>query len=370
MQRPTSEFSSPSPLLEERASLFFFLITILLISGCSKSETSSPQKEPAPLAVKLCHPKHGDITRSVSLPANVLPNQQAALYAKVGGYLKTISVDKGDSVKQGDVLAEIEVPELLADEAKFKAELAVADIDYKRILEAQKKAPDLVVLQSVDAAKAKYEVAKANLDRAQTLLQFCKITAPFSGVITKRSVDPGAFIPAATSGSAAQTTPLVMVADYSIVRVQVAVPEPETPFIRNGLPAKVTVDALPGTTFTNSVTRYSHSLDDATKTMLVEIEITNPKAQLLPGMYAIAKLGVETHTDALLIPVEALVTEKTGTSIFKVASGKTVKAPIKTGFNDGAFVEILDGLKPDESLILVGKQTLAPGQAVTISDSK
>ncbi|MDB6124322.1 MAG: Efflux transporter, family, subunit [Pedosphaera sp.] len=346
------------------------LLLIILIAGCSKSETPSPQKEPAPLTVKLVQPKHGDITRTVSLPANILPNQQAALYAKVGGYLKTIHVDKGDSVKQGDLLAEIEVPELLADEAKFKAELSVADIDYQRILEAQKKAPDLVVPQSVDAAKARHEVAKANLDRAQTLLQFCKITAPFSGVITKRSVDPGAFIPAATSGSAAQTTPIVTVADYSTVRVQVAVPEPETPFIRNDLIAKVTVDALPGMTFINSITRYSHSLDDATKTMLAEIDIPNPKAQLLPGMYAIAKLGVETHTNAVLIPVDALIIEKTGASIFKVNSGKAVKVPVKTGFNDGTFVEILDGVKPDESIILVGKQNLTPGQAITIGDSK
>src|SRR5205807_846674 len=98
----------------------------------------------------------------------------------------------------------------------------------------QAKAPDLVVRQSIDAARAKYEVAKANLERAETLLKFCKITAPFSGVITRRSVDPGAFIPAATSGSASATSALLMLADFSTVRVRVAVPEAEAPHIRNG----------------------------------------------------------------------------------------------------------------------------------------
>jgi membrane fusion protein, multidrug efflux system len=349
---------------------FLLLAALGLIAGCSQSESKAPSTELPPVAVKLAQPKHGDITRFVSLPGNVIPNQQAALYAKVTGYLKTIRVDKGDSVKEGDLLAEIEVPELLADLARSKAEVEVADIDYKRILEAQQKAPSLVVAQSIDAAKAKSLVARANQERAETLLQFCKIVAPFSGTITKRFVDPGAFIPAATTGNAAQSSPIVTIADFSTVRVQVAVPEPETPFVRNDLPAKIFIDELPNTNFTGTVTRYSHSLDDATKTMLVEIDLPNSDHKLLPGMYANVKLGVETHTNALLIPVDALVTEKTGTSVFKVNAGKAQKAPVKTGFSDGTSVEVLEGVTPEESVILVGKQTLSSGQPVTVTEGK
>lgn len=341
-----------------------------LIGGCDRPESKTPDSPAAPIFVKLVQPKRGDITRSVSLPANVLPNQQAALYAKVSGYLKTIRVDKGDAVKEGDLLAEIEVPELIADTARYKAEAGVADIDYKRILEAQKKAPSLVVAQSIDTARGKAEVAKASLDHAETLLGFCKIIAPFPGVITKRMVDPGAFIPAATSGNAAQATPIVVIADFSKVRVQVAVPEPEVPFVRNELAVKVAVDELPGTNFPGTVTRYAHALDDATKTMLVEIDILNPDARLLPGMYAIVKLGMETRTNALLIPVDALVTEKSGTSVFKMSGGKAQKVPVKTGFNDGAFAEILEGVNADDPLILVGKQTFANGQPVTVTEGK
>src|SRR5204863_5017855 len=107
---------------------------------------------------------------NITLPGNVLAYQQATLYAKVAGYLKTITVDKGDRVKEGDLIADIEVPEMLADRAKYKTELEVADLDYKRLRESQKKFPDLVVPQTVDNAKGKLDIAKANLERTETLL--------------------------------------------------------------------------------------------------------------------------------------------------------------------------------------------------------
>src|SRR5206468_2309144 len=144
---------------------------------------------------------------------------------------------------------DIEVPEMLAELARYKAEVVVADRDYKRLSESQKKFPDLVVPQTVDNAEGKLDVAKANLDRTETLLGFAKITAPFSGIVTKRMVDPGAFIPAATSGSAAQNAAIVTLADFNRVRVQVAVPELETSLIATGQPVRVTVDGLPGRSF-------------------------------------------------------------------------------------------------------------------------
>jgi RND family efflux transporter MFP subunit len=213
-------------------------------------------------------------------------------------------------------------------------------------------------------------MTKANLERAETLLGFCKITAPFSGVITKRAVDPGAFVPAATSGSAAQNAMVVTLMDFSKVRVQIAVPENEVPLVRHGLPVKVTVEELPGRVFEGSITRFSQVLDDATKTMLAETDLENPRRELRPGMYATAKLGVEQHANAVLVPVEAAVVEKSGTSVFVVADGKAKKVPVKTGFNDGASVEILDGLEPKQAVILVGKLGLSSGQAVVVEEAK
>jgi membrane fusion protein (multidrug efflux system) len=339
-------------------------LVLVVLSGCWRSQPGT-----AAVNIQTAQPKRGPIARTISLPANIAPYQQATLYAQVGGYLKSISVDKGDVVKQGDLLAEIEVPELLANRAKFAAEVQVAEIDYKRMQNAQKKAPDLVVPQTVDDAKAKFDVARANQEGNDTLLNFTKITAPFSGVITKRLVDPGAFIPAATMGSAAQNAALLTVTDYEVVRVQVAIPEPEVPFITEGLPVKVTVDELPGRTFDGAITRYARALDDATKTMLAEIELPNAKHELRPGMYATVVISVEHKDDALLVPADALVVEKTKNSVFVVVDNKAKKLPVKVGFGDEKSVEILDGLPPEEPVITVGKQNLNDGQPVKVGAS-
>src|SRR5438552_6181815 len=217
-----------------------------LLCGC-KPSTAEPTKEATPpVAVQIVQPKRGSITRNVTLPGEIKPYQQATLYAKVAGYLKTITVDKGDQVKEGALLAEIEVPELEADSTRYEAEVKVAEIDYKRLSESQKKAPDLVVPQTVDDAEGKRDIAKANLQRTETLLHYAKIIAPFSGIISKRMVDPGAFIPAATPSSAAQNAAIVTLMDFNTVRVQVAVPELETSFVAKDEPVKIMVDGLPG----------------------------------------------------------------------------------------------------------------------------
>jgi membrane fusion protein, multidrug efflux system len=320
--------------------------------------------------VQTIHPKRGEIVRRVTLPGNVMAYQEATLYAKVAGYLKTIGVDKGDSVKEGDTLAEIEAPEMLADLVKAKAEAEAAQLDYKRVTEAQKKASDLVVPQTVDAAKAKSGVAVAGLQRIETLLTYAKITAPFSGVITKRWVDPGALIPAATSSSAAKSAAVVTLMDFSTVRVDVAIPDTEAPFVKKDLPAKVTVDQLPGRTFQGTITRFSYALDELTKTMTTEIEISNVDLALRPGMWASVEIELQKKENALLIPAEALVTEKNKNSVFVVREKKAQKVSITTGFDDGVNVEVLKGCGPGDAVIVAGKQSVTDGQKVQATESK
>jgi RND family efflux transporter MFP subunit len=341
----------------------------VLLTGCGGEKSQPPRADP-PLEVKMTRPFRGAITRSVTLPGEVRAFQEATLYAKVAGYLKTITVDKGDAVKEGALLAEIEVPELLAERARNRAEVDVADLDYKRLSESQRKAPDLVTPQTVDDARGKWEVAKANLERTDTLLGYSKIIAPFSGIISRRFVDPGAFIPAATSGSAAQSAALVTLTDFNRVRLQVAVPELEASLIKTNQPLKFSVESLPGRTFEGGITRFSYALDDATKTMLAEAELPNPTLELRPGMYATVKIGIERKADALLVPADALLVEKAGSSVFTVANGKAKKTRVQTGFKDETNVEILTGLKPDEPLILLGKRLLSDGQAVTVLEGK
>ena len=353
-----------------RVGLFVTFVGLGALAGCGRAPAETPPKAAAPLAVQTVVPKRGEIARTITLPSfRILAYQEATLYAKTSGYLKTLTVDKGDAVKEGQLLAEIEVPELLADEMQYKAETAVSRTNYERLAEARQRAPDLVVPQTVDDLRGQWEIAQAKLQRTQTLLQYARIVAPFTGIITARFVDPGAFIPAATAGSTPQSAALVTLMDYRRVRVQVYVPEAEVPLIKNSVPAQVTVEELPDRPFPGAVTRFAHALDQATKTMLTEIEIPNTTGDLRPGAYASVRLEVERKRDALLVPVQALLVEKAGTSVFTVADGKAKKIPVQTGFNDGVNVEILN-VKLDQPLILVGKQTLTDGQSVNPVEAK
>jgi membrane fusion protein (multidrug efflux system) len=343
-------------------------LTLAALAAQGACEWFRPQAPATP--VQTIHPKRGEIVRRITLPGNVMAYQEATLYAKVAGYLKTINVDKGDSVREGDLLAEIEAPEMLADLVKAKAEAEAAQLDYKRVTEAQKKASDLVMPQMVDAARAKSGVAVAGVQRIETLLSYAKIIAPFSGVITKRWVDPGALIPAPTSGAPAKSAAVVTLMDFSTVRIDVAIPDTEAPFVKKDLPVKVTVDELPGRTFQGTITRFAYALDESTKTMATEIEIANPDLALRPGMWAVVEIELQKKENALLIPAEALVTEKDKNSVFIVRDNKAQKVAVQCGFDDGVNVEILKGCSPNDSVIVAGKQSVTDGQKVKATEAK
>ncbi len=318
----------------------------------------------------VVHPSRGPIVRYVTLPGSLRANQQATLYAKVPGYLKSMAVDTGDRVESGQSLGEIEVPELQADRTRFRAEVKVAATEAARIATARQQAPDLVTPQAVDEAAGRLDVARANLERTESLLEFSQLKAPFSGVVTARFVDPGAFIPAATAANLAGGAAVLTVMDFSTIRAQVRVPENEASLIKSGQPVRVAVEGLPGRSFEAKVSRLGFALDEATRTMLVEADLPNPSLELRPGMYAQVRLGVEEHADALRIPVGALVMEKSNAFAFAVENGVARKKALKTGFNDGTWVEILSGLSGGETLVLPGKQALADGQALVISEAR
>lgn len=334
----------------------------LTLSACARTEGQSPPPVAAPpTEVRTVHLTTGPITRSVVLPAQVVPFQQATLYAKVSGYLKTINVDKGDKVAAGVVLARIEIPELVAARARQEAELKAASSDYERLQKALAQTPDLVVPATVDQARGRYEVARASLAESETLLGYATITAPFSGVITQRYVDPGALIQAGNANSA-----IVSLMDFSTVRLQVAVPEVEVARVTVGQPVRVTTDNLPGKPFDGQVTRFTYALDPANRTMLVEAILKNPDLALRPGMLVTVKLGIERKEQATLMPADALVTERSNTFAYVAAGNKAVKRPIKVGFNDGKNVELVDGLKDSDAIILAGKLKLSDGQPVQV----
>ncbi len=457
-----------------------------------------PAGSAAPTAptVRVATPTRGNVHRFVAQPGTIRPLQQATLYARVPGYVRSIKVDKGDAVKPGQLIAELDAPELEADLARAKgeltksrsdaaranadlakaqaevargqadianaaalahqseaalfaaqataaraqaeqpkaqAELELATLDHARLVEGRRKAPDLVVPAQVDASKAKLDttraqigvlkaaaeaaaadaeaakarraaadstikavaaqaeatkaslaaaraalaaahasvtVAEANVKRTESLADFTRLAAPFAGIVTARFVDLGAFVAAATAGGAAQSAAVATVMDFNTVRVQVAVTELEAALVARGQPVKVALDGLPGKTFEGTVTRFAGALDEATRTMLVEAELPNPGHALRPGMYATVRVGVEKHTDVMLVPSESLLMEKANAFVFVADGGKAKKTPVKIGFNDGAKVEVISGLAESAKVILVGKMTLADGQVVNVQEGK
>ncbi|HVO11794.1 MAG TPA: efflux RND transporter periplasmic adaptor subunit [Vicinamibacteria bacterium] len=347
------------------------MLPCCLAAGCRDADPAAKAAARAatPAAVSVARVRRGPISRTVELPAVVRPLEQAVIYAKVAGYLKSIRVDKGDAVREGELLAEIEAPELLADETRLKAELAVAEVAWRRISEAQKKAPDLVMPQTVDDAKGRLEVARANLERNQTLLAYTHVRAPLSGVVTRRFVDPGAFVPAATSGSVTQS-PLVTIMDLHRVRIDVAVPEPEVPLVRTGLPLQVAMDELPGETFSGRVTRFAYALEDASRTMTAEAEVENPGARLRPGMYARAQIAVERHEQALLVPAAAILAGKGQDFAFTISADRARRVQVEIGFRDAKQVEVQGGLALDQPVILLGDSPPNDGQPVKATEAR
>ena len=342
---------------------------ILTFCGCAE-EASSATAKPVekPVEVNGVHPHRGEVSRFINLPGEVRPLYEVTLFAKVDGYLEKLAVDKGDSVKAGDLIADIDVPELRANLVKYKAELELAQAEFKQISEAP--ADSEANKNRLAIASGKLAVAKGNVQYTESMLKYARVVAPFDGIITKRYVDPGAYIPVPNAASTPEAAAIVNLTNFKTVRLQVAVPEIEATHVKIGQPIRWTADDFPGERFDGTVTRAYWALDKPTKTMLTETQIANPGMKLQPGMLVSARIGIEKKNDALLLPAETLVKEKTNSFIYIFNDGKIKKMPVEVGFNDGTNVEIVSGVKPADLAIVPGQQNLRDGQMVKVMEEK
>lgn len=310
--------------------------------------------------VSVVSPTKGTIHRWITIPSQLEANQEVILHAKVAGHLKSITVDAGDAVKAGQELAVLEVPELEADRVKAVVEAEVAAAELSRLQAARSKAPGLVLPQSIDDAEGRQRIAAASLQRTEVLLGYARIVAPFDGTVTARHADPGAYIPAGGTTAEGAT---VTIADLTILRARVPVPEQEAGFIKPGTLARVIIKS--GTPpIEAKVSRHGRSVDSRSATLPVEVDVPNAEGRLLAGSYVKVQLAAETHPDALVVPAAALLVEKTSSSVFVVRDGKAVKTKVTAGFNDGQQAEILSGLTGSEPLVVLTGLTLTDGQAV------
>ena len=360
----------------------------------NKSKTQENEK--LIQSVEVADPMRKDLARKISITASIEPLNQATLYAKAGGYLKWIKVDIGDRAKKGEVIAELDVPEMVneydqmkanlkeaeASYEKAKADYALQELTYKRVKDIWETEPGAVAEQDVDGARAKFELAKANVSsekakmdnaqadmkRVEALLEYGKIKAPFDGVITERFVDLGALIRAATSNNS--VSPVVTIMHTDTVRVFMDVPEPDVPFVEKGKEAILVVDAVSDRKFSGTVTRFANALNPTTRTMRTEIDIPNHDHTLRPGMYGNVSLNLDVHKNAITIPATALIIEKDKKFIYKVVNNKVEKVEIETGIDDGIQVEVVKGLTGDEKIIVKGSNAVSDGDTVNVKVSK
>lgn len=371
------------------AALIIFAGWLWVLNGCAKP--AEPVTTAAEPTVTVIHPQRGDAVETIQLPGDLVGFYEAALHAKVTGYLKSISVDKGDLVRAGQVLAEIEVPELHSNLNQAQASLAIARVTYDRLKRVQQSDPRLVAQEDVDIAYAKYEEALAAVGTLTALAGYTEIIAPFDGVITGRFADPGALIragggdigagetsglisPGATEGAGGHRSgggPILTLADIDKLRVYIYVPEGSYPLIRRGTPAELRFDEFPGRIFHGSVARYASALDLATRTMLTEVDIDNPKHVLYPRSYAHVTLELVRHPNALTIPVAAVDGIGKAAHVLVVRSGRLIEVPVTTGINNGNDIEITSGLSTNSMVVATYSSTLSGGQSVnyTVADA-
>ncbi len=355
------------------------VVIAALVIGLRRSAASTlvARKESLTLPVPAARVTREDLFDPVRIPGEFRPYQEVELHAKVSGYLKNIEVDFGDRVKAGQLLATLEVPELLdqlhsakAAQQRAEADHKAAHLAYTRLSEVNKNHPNLVAQQDLDSAESKdgttaaaIAAAKADFERYQTLLAYTRITAPFDGVITHRYADPGALIQAGTA-SDTQSMPLVRVSDNYRLRFDFPVSVKDVKNIHVGDQVQVEVTSLNNETFQGSVTRATLRVKEDTRTMITELEVPNPSLELVPGMYAWAIFKGEQHRHALTIPIEAVPPGRTSSVYVINDAGKIEERPVTLGLDTPTRYEVLTGLKEGELVFTGNRSQVQLGQQV------
>jgi RND family efflux transporter MFP subunit len=327
--------------------------------------------------VAVARVRREDLSQEVTIPAEFRPYVAVDLHAKVSGYVREMKVDLGDRVKAGQLLATLEIPELQDDlnHAQATEKHAVADFNdahlaYTRLLAVNTQHPNLVAQQDLDAAQdrdlsaaAAVAGARADIARYQAWVDYSQITAPFDGVITMRYADPGALIQAGTSGTAAKS--LLQISDNYRLRLDFPVSVGYVKDIHLGDTVTVRVDSLGGRTFAGVISRCTDQVDDDTRTMLTEVDVTNADLALVPGMYATVVLQAERRLHVLTVPVQAVVNGQ-APMVYAVNAAHQIEVrPVQLGLETPDQEEILSGVQAGELVVIGDHSEIQASEAVS-----
>ncbi|HEY7290611.1 MAG TPA: efflux RND transporter periplasmic adaptor subunit [Vicinamibacterales bacterium] len=331
-------------------------------------------KELALPTVAVVTPQRGIPQEEIVLPGTMQAFTDASIYARTNGYMKRRLVDIGSKVKAGQLLAEIDTPELDQQIAQARADLATAEANSRLAATTADRYRDLIKTDSVsrqdldnangnlEARQTAVESARANVKRLEQLYAFRRIEAPFDGVITARNTEVGALI---DSGSNAKE--LFHIAAVHKLRVFVSVPQVYSQVAQPGMTAELTLKEFAGRTFKGTLARTSQSIDVASRTLLVEIDVDNPKGELLTGSYAEVHLKLPTPASTLKVPVSTLIFRTEGLQVATIVGNRVKLVSIVTGRDFGSDVEVTSGLTGAEQVIINPPDSLVDGVAVRVA---
>jgi RND family efflux transporter MFP subunit len=374
-------------------------------SSCSGSGNERVQASVAKVTVGVTKVAKKSVGREITLSSELVPFQEIDVYAKESGYVKNLSVDYGTHVKVGQVMAVLEIPELEAqlqeDQAEIKnavnqvsraqhelyryqAQYKALHLEFTRLNGVFESQPGIVAQQEVDdaqgkdlaasaqvdagqagleAAQSQLSVTKAKLAHDQSLFDYSKITAPFSGVVTERYANLGTLVQAGT-GSSTQAMPIARLSQDDLFRLVIPVPESYVRYIRIGDHVDVRVPSL-SRTFPGKVARFSVDVREDTRTMHTEVDVENPQRVLLPGLYAEAELSLDRKNDVPTVPVQALNHEGDKTTVFVVNRNEELEdRAVQLGLQTASDAEIVSGLNEGEQVVVSDRSGLKAGQKV------
>jgi RND family efflux transporter MFP subunit len=365
--------------------LMVVVVALVVIWGISSRRKANAQlsQETQDLAiptVSVIHPQLGAPQQEIVIPGDMQPYADAPIFARTSGYLKKWYADMGANVRAGQLLAEIDSPEVdqqlqsaRADLATAQANLNLSEVTATRYKDLLKT--DSVAQQDVDNANGNFEArrttvdsAQSNVKRLQDMQAFEKVYAPFDGMITARNTDIGQLIDSGSSGGTSRE--LFHIAAVNHLRVYINVPQFDSPQIRPGLRADLVLTEFPGRRFQGTVVRSSGAIDNATRTLLTEVDVDNSARLLKPGGYVEVHLNLPSPVNTFTLPVNATIFKSAGLQVAIVKNGKTIALiPVTPGRDLGTEIEIVAGLKGDEWVVLNPSDSLTEGAVVREADT-
>ena len=374
------------------------VVSVAMVALACESGAHPPQAPPAaagPAGIEVVHVIEQPLDVQLSLPGELTAYQTVDVFPRVSGFVKTVNVDRGSRVRAGDLLMTLEAPELVAQRAGAQsklqgaeAELAVArskaegDKSTFDRMKAASATPGVVAGNDVtvaekaaDASQSQVLAAQQNIETARQTLNairdmegYLRVTSPFAGVVSERNVHPGALVGPASNGGAA--TPLLRVVDNSRLRLVVPIPEAYATEMKPGTPIPFSVAAYPGQSFAGKVARIAQAVDVSTRTMAIELDVTNSDGRLAPGTFCQVRWPIRRSGPSLFVPSASVAATTDRTFVIRVRGGKTEWVDVRTGLTSGPLVEVFGDLQPGDEIVRRGTDELRPGTEVQIRESK